>query len=450
MNAPTAPPASLRQERPDLEGLKAFTRRSDRGRPLHFLGREQELSRIQAALRQVQKAGHDESAVGLTQLITAAPGAGKTALLRELGQRWGREARIVRLKISMLEDPVTPYLEMAVQLAPEAAGQLNVTTTESDTLGVRYFLEASRHKGSQRKPEIPANMNAMARWLAQTGLAQAASDAGQPDEGHGKPIVLLVDEIQNLAKLSNPSALLRDVHEGVEGLPVLMVLAGLGDSGKVLREYGISRFDRKAHLPLGSLAPGAARDAVRKFLDHFRVRGQDEQRAAWIEAIARDSCGWPQHLVSGLDGAAEALVEGQGDIGHASIAAAREAAAKLRREYYVRQAEPFAGMPEVLSAVFTAMPREQGSGATPAELAKGIRQAYQSNPRLEQWMKEGDVFDGLLHQGLIQDFGEGLYRCPIPSLRNYIEEVCASHGVAVSRPGPGSEQPADPGNEMGM
>ena len=64
------------------------------GTPLHFVGREAEIQRLGRVLKdtlQAYKTG-DGSQTGNTQLITAAPGAGKSALLEEIGRRWGTAA----------------------------------------------------------------------------------------------------------------------------------------------------------------------------------------------------------------------------------------------------------------------------------------------------------------------------------------------------------------------
>lgn len=38
------------------------------------------------------------------------------------------------------------------------------------------------------------------------------------------------------------------------------------------------------------------------------------------------------------------------------------------------------------------------------------------------------AFAFLIYQGLIQDFGNDRYDCPIPSLRRYVEEFCKDGG----------------------
>ena len=75
---------------PDREGLEEFVREGDRTEPLYFAGRKAELREMEALLGSVKK-----GKPGLTHVIAAAPGAGKTALLRELEARW-RDNAIAR------------------------------------------------------------------------------------------------------------------------------------------------------------------------------------------------------------------------------------------------------------------------------------------------------------------------------------------------------------------
>ena len=91
---------------PDLAGLGEFVRDGDRNEPLYFAGRKAELRKMEALLSSVKK-----GKVGLTRVITAAPGAGKTALLRELEVRFKKsgaaKARVSRSDV--IQAPHTGY-----------------------------------------------------------------------------------------------------------------------------------------------------------------------------------------------------------------------------------------------------------------------------------------------------------------------------------------------------
>ena len=248
--------------------------------------------------------------------------------------------------------------------------------------------------------------------------------------------------MQNLKLVDRQTAagggsLLRDVHEGVKGFPIMLVLAGLGDSVEALQECGISRLEKKSQITLGGLQSEDLHEAAEKFFRHFQVRASRAERLRWAEAIAEETCGWPQHLVSGLSGAAEAIIKGRGDLVRSSMEAALGHAYAHRQIYYDRQIKPFQKLPELLAAVFGAMPENEGTAGV--ALRKAISRAYGETPDLAGEMDKSGAFAKLLHQGLVQDFGHNRYDCPIPSLRAYVEAFCAQSGCVI-QPARGSSR----------
>ena len=138
-----------------------------------------------------------------------------------------------------------------------------------------------------------------------------------------------------------------------------------------------------------------------KFFERFGVTGSEEQRAEWTEAIIAGTDGWPRHLTNALRGAAQALIAGQGDLSQSSLQAARESGRGFRKEYYRDQIDPFKPMPELLAAVFSAMPKDKG--ASRVTIRDAIARAYQSTPILSDEM----------------------------DMRVYVEEFCAHSGCPI-------------------
>ena len=109
-----------------------------------------------------------------------------------------------------------------------------------------------------------------------------------------QPVVLLIDEIQNLRPESE--WLLERLHLGKHGLPIFAVLAGLAWSRTRLRKAGISRFAKGHVKTLGPLAEEEVAEAIRRMLEEHDIEGfQDADIAG---KIAKWSNGWPQHLSS--------------------------------------------------------------------------------------------------------------------------------------------------------
>ena len=295
--------------------------------------------------------------------------------------------------------------------------------TEGDTVGLSQIPHATKQTATQRTQEWPRSVDAVARWLKREARESSTK----------LPVVVLVDEVQNLRLVQQDAAgagaLLRDMHEGIDEYPFVLVLAGLSDSIGVLQECGISRLEGKSRITLGGLSLKDMREATEKFFGFFHVRGSLAERAIWAEAIAEETSGWPQHLVNGLCGAAEAIVEGHGDLAQSSLEAALAHGSAHRRNYYIERNQQFQRMPELLSAVFAAMP--QGAGTEGVFLRRAISRAYKETPDLADEMDRSEVFTKLLHKGLIQDFGDDRYDCPIPSMRTYVEEFCAQRGCPI-------------------
>lgn len=417
------------QQGPDIEGLAHFVRRSDRAPPLHFVGRRVAIAFLNEALGQVAgSTAADRAGVGMTQLITAAPGAGKSSLLHEVQKRWKKDGRVrmAQLHVSDLDDRTHAFWELALQLEPEAAKQLfGMKATHSGASGIRKLLQALKRSGKRQAQERPDSVESLARWLKEVARTRNSQDTAF------RPVVVFIDEIQNLAKVDQEAAagrgsLVRGIHEGAGGLPFMLVLAGLSDSVKVLRSCGIARLEGKSQFVLADLRGEETREAVEKFLDHFRVRGTPAERGAWVSRIAADTSGWPHHLVNGLCAAAKSLADGRGDMARASLEDACRYASEYREIYYERQVEPFETVPELLTAVFSALPG--AGGLTAKEIKDAIDGAYEHHAHLEERMPRSKAFAELLHQGLIQKTRGVLYDCPVPGLRAYAESLCRYSG----------------------
>ena len=413
---------------PDLAGLASFVHKSDRREPLRFVGRDAEIENIRAVV-----ADHARGA-GQTQVIRAAPGAGKTALLRELQARFkaSGEARPVYLEAMAFVWPEQVIAKMFKVLEDPAAERIGAVETETE----EQHAEGGLKLGAQLKAGVSSS-----RSVQRENRPATFFEAFQHLQKDGPPVVLLVDEAQlwepDRGGAGRTSSLLSEAHVNPDGLPLLIVAAGLGETRQVLAERGASKLDTgygSGGGVLGALEDAEMAEVCEAFFDRYRIVGNRRQRAEWTQALIAETDGWPRHLTNALRGAARALLAGQGDLAQASLAEAEAGAQVYRREYYGRQIEPFAGMEALLAAVFTQVRHSAGCGGS--AIHKAIAQAYEENPVLGKAMPEEDVFERLLHQGLIQDFGLSEYRCPIPSLSRYVAAFCADRGFPLDTAGP--------------
>ena len=408
---------------PDREGLEEFVQEGDRTEPLRFAGREAEIRAVEGLLDSVK-----EGKAGQTRVITAAPGAGKSALLRKLEARWkkNKKTQPSLLEASFFSDPAEVIRAMFNSIDEEAANRFGVAETR--TIGGHTNVKG---KAFVAEGEVGGHMS---RSTHRTNLPTGFFAAFQELKDRETPVVLLVDEAQLWGANQEASgqwisSLLTEAHMNLRRLPLLIVAAGLGDAPEVVAERGASKLATGSKLVLGPLTDDEMREVCDKFFDRYRIAGGEEQRAEWTEAIIAGTDGWPRHLTNALRGAAEALIAGQGDLAQSSLKAACAGGQDFRREFYEDQLVPFQRMPELLAAVFGAM--LGNTAAAGGKIEDAIDAAYEAHPKLERRMVWNQAFTTLLHQGLIQDFGHNHYDCPIPSMRAYVEELCAQSGCVI-------------------
>ena len=390
-----------------------------------------------------------EGKAGLTRVITAAPGAGKSALLRKLEARWknNKTAQPALLEASFFSHPERVIAAMFNAIDEKAARRFGVTGT--NTKGAH-----SQVAGNVFVAQTEAGGH-LSHSKQRTNLPKAFFEAFRELNDRKTPVVLLVDEAQMWGtdqedrdrRISN---LLAEAHMNLRRLPVLIVAAGLGEAPEVVAQSGASKLATENAVILGALSDTQMREVCQAFFDRYRLVGGGPQRAEWTEAILAGTDGWPRHLTNALRGAAKSLIAGQGDLAQSSLEAAQAGEQGFRRKFYYDQTKPFQRIPELLAAVFNTMPGS--TGAAGGKIENAIDAAYEAHPKLDRRMARSQVFTALLHQGLIQDFGYDHYDCPIPSLRNYAEEFCAARGFpvggaqveATARPRAGPQAVAEP------
>ena len=409
------------------QGLQDFIDDNDRLAPLLFVGRTREIDRTSRIVERV-RAGSRE---GCTQVITAAPGAGKTALLRELARQLGnkKNVQVVQLNPEDFNDralAVQNFLKQADdQAAREASAVRTETKGEQKQVSSGLSGVVQLHGGTQSS-----------RSVQRSGKPVSFSDAFNLIQNKDKLVVVLVDEAQYWGADTNDgtSSLLSEAHQNKANLPLLIVAAGLGDTRERLRRRGVSKLATDPNpLVLGPLCDDDMCKVVEAFFDRFHIQGDPRLRAEWTQAIIERTNGWPRHLTNALRGAAQVLVEGDGDLEQSSLSDACDHGAAFRQQYYFDQVTPLLETPQLLSAVFTAMP--DGTGASRFALKTAIDKAYEAYPSLADEMGRGEVVTKLLHQGLIQDYGQDRYDCPIPSMRDYVETFCAERGAPIGSSG---------------
>ena len=411
---------------PDLEGLRRFVAEGDRSVPASFAGRQALIYGIGGALDTVMagaRGGRDVR--GLTQLVQGAPGAGKTALLGEIARRLrATEARRqpgdaqvpvpVMLDRDLLcseEETVLAVVEAMAEAPGWTVGTSDFRRTSvrsaGDGLGLPPLLSAAVRLGSSVVPE-PASFVVLRRR--------------QPPGTWARAVCLMVDEIQAVDAAA--SEVLNKLHNGMRGLPVLTVLAGLGDSYDHLSgSAGLPRLSIDAVHDIGCLEVKEAEEVVLGTLDVFRIDCEGGDASGWAARLTRVSEAWPQHLHNGLRALAEGLIEAHGRLVDVDADSVFGREAELRGESYRARVSPEIKVARCLTgAILAALP---ATGLRRGQVLREIEQA--ADPADPEWRLPGgmtaEAFLGhLIHRGALQQGQDDLFSCPIPSFRDYLVE----------------------------
>ncbi len=275
----------------------------ERARPIAFAGRNEMINAIQDAVdRMAEKlasgSARFEGSPGGTFVIHGPPGAGKTALVSEIAGR--------------LNCPCMTYREVPDENdVQDLWNELSTTLTGlplDEIRGIRY-----------RERYGAAGVNAIAKGEAgyKEGLsldpipiASCKQIRRLSDSPFRTPVLVCIDEIQNIEQGSAANDLVRDLHTQ-DVAPVLLVCAGLSNSKEHLHNIGISRLTLSRVMALGSLFPeeaqAAALNALRVIADKgvAHSEGVCDSLAKQL-AIASDN--WPRHLTCYLHGVCRALL----------------------------------------------------------------------------------------------------------------------------------------------
>ena len=236
----------------------------------------------------------------------------------------------------------------------------------------------------------------------------------------------MLDEVQSLKNLEGQSEI-SNLHQGIHGLPIIPIFAGLSDSYDALRKHHISRMSHRRRVTLGVLEQSEAEDSVKRMLDAFRVDGSN--RCDWARRIAGECSGWPQHLQTSLQALAKVLTANNGILGPTNGDFARsvsEISATYRNEYYEdRLDDDLAGCVGLLHIVLESA---RPPGKTLVELKSAILVRAKDGKDCKYQLPENLDASGLLNRmimrGFLQRSGNGhRYFCPIPSLTGYIGEL---------------------------
>ena len=439
-----------------LAHLRDFHAAGDRVRPPVFIGREDELTRINWRAARLGSVDGDKQ--GFTAIVQGPPGAGKTALMREFASRMNTAAPEKGRRVAAAVVPVRDLDQDADAAACAIAENTPLALEEAPPLPQRMLdiWRGALKKGGGRAFGTLASIPSEA-WPRDRLEADVLREAlhlprnGSPDSclralsrhlwRDRLAIVLCVDEAQNIQPNSRAGKFLRAIHENLDQLPIMTLAFGLPDTREQLGKAGLSRLADGSVTQLGCLSEAESAEMITKNLDaiglssscpglqslgrlaDFKQGEWEEWRGKVEQAIADDSAGFPHHLLNGVRAVAAAILE-QGE----SFRPSRQARgdfetsfAASRERYYEERLAPVAGHWLALGAAFAKPCRNGERTASRQDLLAALKSADDDGaPVSEERAKSAR--DLALARGILQweDKGRSRIQVPVPSMRQHL------------------------------
>ncbi len=408
----------------DQDALRAFVDGGDKSPPPVFVGRADILEDIErkASLAWKGAGAAAHGIPGVTRIVQGAPGAGKSSILAELrsrslvrrgGERAGGEPRVLFLTSEMLEESVPRILDLL---------------REAGRLAQHEWLERGRHllgRASRHVESVSAAGAGIGLTRPEIGGLLALREA-LPPQRWARPVIVAIDEAQKLRRDRHapPALFLQGVHNGETGLPLTLVLAGLGDTAGRVADMDLTR-GTVIH-EIGSLGAGEVSSFMSGSCRKFGIDPGDHGKR--LDALARPCDGWPRHLHFALQALGrEALAVG-GDLAGVDWRKVGQEAAESRVRYYLSQKSPEMSQSKHLVASVMRQvpgPDEPGRGFDAVDLLEAIEGGIADRPghRLPEGMSVNGLFRHLLHRGALHERANKTVHCPIPSFRAHLVEA---------------------------
>jgi hypothetical protein len=354
----------------------------DRGPARYFHGRKQILRDFrEIATRATQGKS------GTTFLIQGAPGAGKTALLAECEK-------------------------LAQKSEWETAEISSAALWDLDELQQSLKLRRTWKVG-----DGSARVGVSGIGGAEINAERSSQTVKNLLRGGKKPLLLALDEAQILGKedlipsdqVHTVVDVLNSIHNGKLDRSVILIAAGLGTTADAFGSLGISRFAKRCLVELGALDKEAERAVLYDWLTkEGKAKGET---TAWIDAIAQEAHGWPQHILSYVEAALHQLHVDKRVMTAEGLTAVLNAGRSGRTAYYEQRARGFdEEYRQSFAKLFVDIPL--GGSITGSAIRSPLTQEYGLD---EAKM----LFRRAVEKGII-DERSGRYVIPIPSMHDWL------------------------------
>jgi len=402
------------------DGLEAFIDGGEGAAPPVLAGRNDVIKDIEDTARRAWKPDGAHGIAKATRIIQGAPGAGKSSILAEL------QCRSLRSK----DGAGTPRV---VDLSPEMV--------LDDLPGVLTVIAGAAGLDGGKWRSLLSGMSAgvsvgVATLAAQLGWSPGDAPrsllglkAKFPPGSWKAPVIIAIDEAQRFrgGPETTHARFLHGPHDGRTGLPLTLVLAGLGDTDARAGEMDLTR-GRTIH-GIGCLEPRDVPSLMTAFCLKFGMEpsGHEER----LNALAAPCEAWPQHLHFALRALGSETLAVNGDLSRVDWDhAGRKAAGRRVRHYRSQQSPAMRNSAYLIARVM----RDLGDRDTIIEVMSSIRgnRREEDGWDLPDGMDVRQFVNHLVHQGALQEDDEGNFSCPIPSFRAHLIDA-GDAGARVDR-----------------
>ncbi len=423
-----APPISIDQ----------YANRNDKDKAIFFVGRNDIVSGIETTVAGIENRIRTEISNKQlrpgkmlssqeTWLIQGAPGAGKSALLSHLQYIWTARAKgpvVVRLEPNDLRDESSVTRTIADCIVPNYGAELlNTVRTVEASAGIDMFIQAGG-KVIDSEQLAGLELKDLVKLFSKTAVAvsKRLMKGKSPKRPKLRPIVVMVDEVQMFE--SEDVAMLRKLHNGTHGLPILALLCGLAYSESMLAEARISRFAKTGQLShvqtITPLEVGEAAESVRAMLNGYQIKGRHntdlpDKIDVWCD-------GWPQFLEHYMISLTRQLSANGLELTKIDETAVRSAGDANRAEYYRDRLKnsPISKCTELLAEVSQTI---GSNGCDLTDLEEMLEDRYWLKSSIRSTMPKNmepmDFIEAMIVAGVVHRLDTTL-TIPIPSFQQYL------------------------------
>ncbi len=395
----------------DGDGLRDFVAAGEGSPPPVFVGRTEAIADIEATARRAWKPGPTSyGEPKATRILHGAPGAGKSSILAEMEFRSLRAAAPGSPRVLVLSsERLTRDLPSALA-AVSAAGGMNRDEWSKRAGRILHRISAVGVFGlslelerSGAKP--PDNLFELAKAMPATTWSA--------------PLIVAIDEAQRLppGDRTLAASFVQTIHDSTSGLPLTLVLAGLGDTPVRAQEMGLTRGLKLYEV--GRLSVEETDQLMRGFCRRFGLRADGSE--PFLAELAAGAEGWPRHLHFALQALGEEALAADGDLGRVSWSAAAKRAAESRLRYYrAQQSQEMKDAAPLIAIALGKMGEHSSRFKLKRLLAKLAAEAPDAS--LPAGMTVDSFYDHLTHRGALQEREDASVHCPIPSFRSFLIE----------------------------